>query len=88
MSSQSKTFLKFVASIILIAFILDIMLRNVILSSGVAFLISVTFFYSPDRLIARKEKEKEEAKNKDVSTGSTSINSKKSNKKNKNKKIK
>lgn len=86
MSSQSKTFLKFVASIILIAFILDIMLRNVILSSGVAFLISVTFFYSPDRLIARKEKE--EAKNKDISTGSTSINSKKSNKKKKNKKSK
>lgn len=74
MSSQSKTFLKFVASIILIAFILDIMLRNVILSSGVAFLISVTFFYSPDRLIAKKE---EEGKNKDVSTRSTSINSNK-----------
>ncbi|MBY0756479.1 hypothetical protein K5V21_13575 [Clostridium sardiniense] len=80
MSSQSKTFLKFVASIILIAFILDIMLRNVILSSGVAFLISVTFFYSPDRLIAKKE---EEGKNKDVSTRSTSINSNKKKKKTK-----
>lgn len=86
MSSQSKTFLKFVASIILITFVLDIMLRNVILSSGVAFLISITFFYSPDRLIAKKEKE--EAKNKDVSTGSTSINSKKPNKKRKIKKLK
>ncbi|MBM7835069.1 hypothetical protein [Clostridium sardiniense] len=82
MSSQSKTFLKFVASIILIAFILDIMLHNVILSSGVAFLISVTFFYSPDRLIAKKEKE-EEGKNKDVATRSTSVNSKKKKKKTK-----
>lgn len=86
MSSQLKTFFKFIASIILIAFILDIMLRNVILSSGVAFLISITFFYSPDRLTAKKEKE--EFKNKDISTGSTSISSKKANKKKTNNKTK
>lgn len=77
MSTQSKTFFKFVGSIILITLILDVMLRNVVLSSGVAFLISVTFFYSPEKLIAKREKE--EAKNKEASAKSNRVNSNKKN---------
>ncbi len=77
MSTQSKTFFKFVGSIILITLILDVMLRNVVLSSGVAFLISVTFFYSPEKLIAKREKEK--TKNKEISAESNKLNSNKKN---------
>ncbi|MGL4572336.1 MAG: hypothetical protein ACRCVJ_14895 [Clostridium sp.] len=57
MSTQVKTLIKFVCSLFVITFVLDFVIRNVVISSAISLLISVVYFYSPERLIAKREAE-------------------------------
>lgn len=57
MNTQAKTLIKFVLSLIGITLVFNFVFKNIIISFPAAFLISVTYFYAPEKLIARREKE-------------------------------
>lgn len=57
MNTQFKTLIKFVLSLVGISVIFNFVFKNLVISVPAAFLISVTYFYSPDKIITRREKE-------------------------------
>lgn len=60
MNTQFKTLIKFVLSLVGITVVFNFVFKNLVISLPAAFLISVTYFYSPEKLIARSEKEEAE----------------------------
>lgn len=98
MNTQFKTLIKFVLSLVGISVVFNFVFKNLVISVPAAFLISVTYFYSPEKIIARREKEEAEkelaaTENNDTlnnktlnnKTGNSKENNKKSKKSKKNK---
>ena len=93
MNTQFKTLIKFVLSLVGISVVFNFVFKNLVISVPAAFLISVTYFYSPEKIIARREKEEAEkelaaTENNDTlnnKTGNSKGNNKKSKKSKKNK---
>ncbi len=96
MNTQFKTLIKFVLSLVGISVVFNFVFKNLVISVPAAFLISVTYFYSPEKIIARREKEEAEkelaaTENNDTlnnKTGNSKGNNKKSKKSKKSKKNK
>ncbi|MDU4912125.1 hypothetical protein [Clostridium baratii] len=87
MNTQFKTLIKFVLSLVGISVVFNFVFKNLVISVPAAFLISVTYFYSPEKLIARREKE--EAEKELVATeNNDTLNNKNGNRKGNNKKSK
>lgn len=87
MNTQFKTLIKFVLSLVGISVVFNFVFKNLVISVPAAFLISVTYFYSPEKLIARREKE--EAEKELVATeNNNTLNNKNGNRKGNNKKSK
>lgn len=85
MNTQFKTLIKFVLSLVGISVVFNFVFKNLVISVPAAFLISVTYFYSPDKIITRREKE--EAKKELAATENNyTLNSKNGNLKGNNKK--
>lgn len=87
MNTQAKTLIKFVLSLVGISIVFNFVFKNLIISVPAAFLISVTYFYSPEKLIARREKEEAE-KELAATENNDTLNNKTGNSKGNNKKSK
>lgn len=87
MNTQTKTLIKFVLSLIGITVVFNFVFKNIVISFPAAFLISVTYFYSPEKLIARREKEEAE-KELAATENNDTLNNKNGNSKGNNKKSK
>ena len=87
MNTQFKTLIKFVLSLVGITVVFNFVFKNLVISLPAAFLISVTYFYSPEKLIARREKEEAE-KELTATENNDTLNNKNGNRKGNNKKSK
>ncbi|BFK80739.1 hypothetical protein [Clostridium baratii] len=87
MNTQFKTLIKFVLSLVGITVVFNFVFKNLVISLPAAFLISVTYFYSPEKLIARREKEEAE-KELAATENNDTLNNKNGNRKGNNKKSK
>lgn len=87
MNTQFKTLIKFVLSLVGISVVFNFVFKNLVISIPAAFLISVTYFYSPEKLIARREKEEAE-KELAATENNDTLNNKNGNSKGNNKKSK
>lgn len=87
MNTQFKTLIKFVLSLVGISVVFNFVFKNLVISVPAAFLISVTYFYSPEKLIARREKEEAE-KELAATENNATLNNKNGNRKGNNKKSK
>lgn len=87
MNTQFKTLIKFVLSLVGISVVFNFVFKNLVISVPAAFLISVTYFYSPEKLIARREKEEAE-KELAATENNDTLNNKNGNRKGNNKKSK
>ncbi|AQM59453.1 hypothetical protein [Clostridium baratii] len=87
MNTQFKTLIKFVLSLVGITVVFNFVFKNLVISLPAAFLISVTYFYSPEKLIARREKEEAE-KELAATENNDTLDNKNGNRKGNNKKSK
>lgn len=87
MNTQFKTLIKFVLSLVGITVVFNFVFKNLVISLPAAFLISVTYFYSPEKLIARREKEEAE-KELAATENNDTLNNQNGNRKGNNKKSK
>lgn len=87
MNTQFKTLIKFVLSLVGISVVFNFVFKNLVISVPAAFLISVTYFYSPEKIIARREKEEAE-KELAATENNDTLNNKNGNSKGNNKKSK
>ena len=87
MNTQTKTLIKFVLSLVGITVVFNFVFKNLVISFPAAFLISVTYFYAPEKLIARREKEEAE-KELAATENNDTLDNKNGNRKGNNKKSK